>query len=228
MDSGREQLRVAWATSFQNRADGRVHGRACDGFAFPQDLTDVVFEIANGRLEVKAIEDPSKVPTALREALSERQIRVELRDGTVLNGEITAGTLTFASSLGTVEVRFEDIRSYEDESARLADGSVLKGRFGDGMIEIATSRGDLRIPAQDIVNIARAKSGSPDAARQRQPAPGTGDAYRTCPGQLPEAGWQCHRADPRYVPADAYRQRRPLSVELCSGPVAGLDRGVRP
>lgn len=148
---------------------------SCGNLEYPRDLTRVEFEIAGERLEVKSIEDPRKVPAVLRDALQARQTRVELADGTVLNGEVSAGTLTFASSLGTVQVPLQDIQSYKDEAATLNDGSVLKGRFGEGAMEISTSRGALKVPAQDVVAIARGKPGpAPAAGGSASPAPGQG------------------------------------------------------
>ena len=145
----------------------------CQGLEYPKDLTHVEFEIVEGPLEVHAIEDPSKVPAVLRDVLQARQSRVELADGTVLNGEISGGTLPFVSSLGAVEVPFQDIRSYKEEAATLKDGSVLKGRFGDGTVEIATSRGKLKVPAKDIVAITRGNP-APATVGSAGPAPGQG------------------------------------------------------
>jgi len=146
----------------------------CQGLEYPRDLTEVEFEIADGRLEVKSITDSSKVPAVLRDALEARQTRVELADGTVLNGEVSAGTLTFDSSLGAVQLPFQDVQVYKDEAATLNDGSVLKGRFGEGAVEITTGRGTLKIPAKDIVAIARSKP---------VPASAVGGGASPVPGQ---------------------------------------------
>ncbi len=118
---------------------------------------------------------PTPVESASGEPLEQQahQTRIELADGTIVTGETTTPTLSFVSSLGTVELPFQEIRSYRDEAATLADGSVLKGRFSEGTVELDTSRGTLKVPAKEIVAISPATPG-PAAVAGAAPAAGQG------------------------------------------------------
>jgi hypothetical protein len=81
--------------------------------------------------------------------------RVSLKDGSALFGKMAEGKVPFKSSLGSIEVNANDIRSFADGKLRLADGTVLAGAFEGGMIEIAASVGALKVPADEIVGIGR-------------------------------------------------------------------------
>jgi hypothetical protein len=86
--------------------------------------------------------------------------RLEVKDGSALSGQIAEGKVSFKSSLGTVEVNVNDIRSFADGKLHLADGTVLTGTFAAGAIEIVAGVGTLKVPTESIVSIVRQGEGA--------------------------------------------------------------------
>ncbi len=166
----------------------------CARTELPRDYTNGTFELADGEVIVRSIEDLSKVPVELArmivpttdgEAMADAddgiidtadQVRITMDDGTVLVGKVEEASLPFSSAFGSLPVQAHEIAEFAEETLRLADGSVLKGRFSDGAVPIETSRGVFQVPADRIVALSRADAEAPTAGRSpgQQLAPGRG------------------------------------------------------
>lgn len=81
---------------------------------------------------------------------------VTLQNGDVIIGSINQEKVPFQAKVGKVEIKADEIISFEDGKLQLRDGTTIVGTFRKGSLDIATSwGGTVSVKAQDITKIVQ-------------------------------------------------------------------------
>lgn len=82
---------------------------------------------------------------------------VTLQNGDVIIGNINQEKVTFQAKVGKVEIKADEIVSFEDGKLQLKDGTTIVGTFRKGSLDISTNwGGTVSVKAQDITRITQA------------------------------------------------------------------------
>jgi hypothetical protein len=106
------------------------------------------------------------------------QVELTTKDGNILVGHSTLRTVKFESSLGTTEIKLEDVSQIEvaGEGAvvRLKDQSLIKGKLQVQTWPVQTKIGDFSAPGPNITRVVVTLILSPATNPQPSPGPSTG------------------------------------------------------
>ncbi|MEK7676918.1 MAG: carboxypeptidase-like regulatory domain-containing protein [Verrucomicrobiota bacterium] len=126
-------------------------------------LSSVVFR------NMRMVKAPESKPVTDSPPTTTGTDSVTMKDETVLSGKIQNPNAKFKTSYGEVEVKMNEVVSFQDSFLALSDGSSMKGNFSEAKFSFATPRGVLSLPGNEITRIVRGSASETSLTRSAQP-----------------------------------------------------------